>query len=221
MLARDRSFRWLDPSKEWFWSNTGINPLLHRIRKILSVANPIRASDLQAGIVRSTRMKGFSLPIGILLEFCRQAPGLHARNETIVAKPAVNPNDFLSPIEQQIIDTMSQNGGTLTVSELKSMCSRLRLNQTTCYLYLVHSPFILKYGHRLYGLIGCGENFVNEAGNRNPRCPLAKHGQITNVRSHVLAVFRAALRAGARTSSQVRLGKQRTWTNSTRLEINP
>jgi hypothetical protein len=52
VLACERGFRWLDPSGEWFWSNTGINPVLHRIRKIVSLANPIRVSDLEASIAR-------------------------------------------------------------------------------------------------------------------------------------------------------------------------
>jgi Sigma-70, region 4 len=163
VLARDRSFRWLDSSREWFWSETGINPVLHRIRKILAVVNPIHASDLMVGIVRSPRMKGFSPPIEVLLEFCRQAPGLHVRGDAIEANPMVSPNEVLSQIERQIVHTLSQNGGTLTVLELKSACLSMGLNQTTCYLYLGHSPFIGKCGHNRYGLIGSGKNPVNVA----------------------------------------------------------
>ena len=151
----------MDPSGEWFWSETGVNPVLHRIRKILSVVNPIRASDLQVGIARSVRMKGFSPPIGVLLEFCRQAPGLHVCDDKIVAEPRVNPDDVLSLIERQIVHTLSQNGGTMTVSELKSFCLRMGLNQATGHFYLVRSPYISKYGHNRYGLIASGENPVN------------------------------------------------------------
>lgn len=161
VLARERSFRWLDSSREWFWSETGINPVRHRIRKILSVVNPIHVLDLRAGIVRSSRMKGFSAPIEVLLEFCRQAPGLNVRDNAIEANPMINPNEVLSQIERQIVHTLFQNGGTLTMSAVKSLCLRMGLNQTTGYLYLVHSPFILKYRHNRYGLIGSGENLVN------------------------------------------------------------
>jgi hypothetical protein len=41
VLARERGFRWQDSSMEWFWSETGRNPLLQRIRKTLAVVNPI------------------------------------------------------------------------------------------------------------------------------------------------------------------------------------
>jgi hypothetical protein len=161
VLAHERGFHWLDSSGEWFWSETGLNPALHRIRKILSVVSSVRASDLQAGIARSVRMTGFSPPIEVLLEFCRQAPGLHVRDNAIVAKSRVNPDEVLSQIEKQIVRTLSQNGGTVSVSEFKSVCLRMGLNQTTCYLYLVHSPFILKYGHNEYGLIRSGEEILS------------------------------------------------------------
>jgi hypothetical protein len=160
VLAHERGFRWLDSSREWFWSEIGINPALHRIRKILSVVNPIRASDLQAGIARSVRMKGFSPPIEVLLEFCRQTPGLHVRDEVVVAKSRINPDEVLSQIEKQIVHTLAKNGRTVTVSEFRSLCLRMGLNQTTCYLYLVHSPFISKYGHNRYGLIRSGEEIL-------------------------------------------------------------
>jgi hypothetical protein len=164
VLARERSFRWLDPSRVWFWSTTGINPVLHRIRKVVSVVNPIRASDLRAGIFRSVRMKGFSPPIEVFLEFCRQAPGLRVDNDTIVAEPSINPDEVLSQIEKEIVDTLYRNGGLLTASELKSACLHMGLNQTTCYLYLVHSPFISKFAHNRYGLIRSDENLLNGLG---------------------------------------------------------
>lgn len=112
---------------EWFWSETGINPLLQRIRKILAVVNRIHALDLRVGIVRSARMKGFSPPMEVLLEFCRQAPGLSVCGDTIVAGERVNPDEVLSQIERQIVNNLCQNVGTLTVSELKSVCRRMGL----------------------------------------------------------------------------------------------
>jgi hypothetical protein len=92
------------------------------------VVNQIHASGLMVGIVRPPRMKGFS-PIEVLLEFCRQAPGLHVCGETIMAKAKVNPDEVLSHIERQIVHTLSQNCGSLTVSEFNSVCLRMGLNQ--------------------------------------------------------------------------------------------
>jgi hypothetical protein len=169
VLASARGVRWLDRSEGWFWSASGMNPLLRRIRKIVSLANPISVSELQASIIRDGRMKGFSPPRRVLLEFCRQAPGLNVRNDRIGAKPKVNPDEVLSQIEKQMVRIFSGHGGAMPVSKLISICRRMGVNRRTRYLYLVHSPIFSKYGHGLYGLIGSGESLVNRAGHRSPR----------------------------------------------------
>ena len=126
-------------------------------------------SELQASIIRDGRMKGFSPPRRVLLEFCRQAPGLNVRNNRIGAKPKVNPDEVLSQIEKQMVRIFSGHGGAMPVSKLISICRRMGVNRRTRYLYLVHSPIFSKYGHGLYGLIGSGESLVNRAGHRSPR----------------------------------------------------
>ena len=85
-LACLGGFHWLDQSADWFWlSDNPNNRVLNRIRKILSVANPINISELQAGIGRDYRMKGFSPPEKVLLEFCRQVPGLRVNDAMVKA----------------------------------------------------------------------------------------------------------------------------------------
>jgi len=164
VLTRERGFRWLDPSREWFWSETGHNPVLDRIRKILSLVNPIRVSDLRAGISRGNRNRFFSPPREVLLEFCRQAPGLQVCDDRIEAKPRVKPEQVLSRIEKQMVYILSEHGGLMTASELKSVCPRIGLNKTTCYLYLVRSPIFSKCGSHLYKLIGSNDNLINGDG---------------------------------------------------------
>ena len=52
-LACLGGFHWLEQSADWFWlSDKRNNRVLNRIRKILSVANPINISELRAGIGR-------------------------------------------------------------------------------------------------------------------------------------------------------------------------
>src|SRR6202171_1861064 len=53
VLACQKAFPWLDRSAQWFWfSDVLNNPVLNRIRKILSVANPIGVSELSVGGTR-------------------------------------------------------------------------------------------------------------------------------------------------------------------------
>jgi len=166
-----RGFHWLDQSADWFWlSSERNNRVLNRMRKILSVANPIHISELRAGIVRDYRMRGFSPPKRVLLEFCRQAPGLSVNNETVKAVPAVRSGDVLSEIEKDIVHMLSDHGGTMAASQFKSVCLDMGVNGQTFYYNLVSSPIISRYGGGVYGLIGSGQR-----SGRDTRLSASKH----------------------------------------------
>ena len=102
-------------------------------------------------------MKGFSPPQRVLLEFCRQAPGLRVNDETVKAEPAVNSDDVLTQIERDIVHMLSEHGGTMARSEFMSVCRGMGVNRRTFYQNLVRSPIISRYEGGLYGLIGSGE----------------------------------------------------------------
>jgi len=154
-LACLGGFHWLGQSADWFWlSDKPNNRVLNRIRKILSIANPINISELRAGIGRDRSMKGFSPPKRVLLEFCRQAPGLRVNDETVKAEPAVNSDDVLSQVERDIVHIFSEHGGTMATSEFTSVCLGMGVNLHTFYHNLVNSPIISRYAGGLYGLIG-------------------------------------------------------------------
>jgi hypothetical protein len=157
-LACLGGFHWLGQSTGWFWlSDTPNNPILNRMRKILSIANPINISELRAGIRRDYRMKGLSAPKGVLLEFCRQAPGLRVNDETVKAEPRVSSDDVLTPTEKDIVNMLSEHGGTMATPEFKSVCLDMGVNRRTFYRNLVSSPIISRYAGGLYGLIESGE----------------------------------------------------------------
>ena len=157
-LACLGGFHWLGQSADWFWlSDTANNPVLNRMRKILSVANPIDISELRAGIGRDYRMKGFSAPKGVLLEFCRQTPGLRVNDETVKAAPLISSDDVLTRTEKDIVHMLSKHGGTMATPEFKSVCVGMGVNRRTFYQNLVSSPIISRHADGLYGLIGSGE----------------------------------------------------------------
>jgi hypothetical protein len=109
-------------------------------------------------------MRGFSPPQRVLLEFCRQVPGLRVNDETVQAEPGFNSDDVLTEIEKDIVRMLSDHGGIIATSEFKSVCRGMRVNSKTFYLNLVRSPIISTYGGHLYGLIGSGER--SESGAR-------------------------------------------------------
>ena len=156
-LACLAGFHWLDQATGWFWlSDNPKNRVLNRIRKILSVANPINISVLLAGISRDYEMKGFSPPMRLLLELCRQTPGLRVKDSTVEAKPGINADDVLTGIERDIIHILAEHGGRIAPTELKSICLGMSVNRRTFYKCLRYSP-IFKVEVGLCGLIGSGE----------------------------------------------------------------
>ena len=154
-LACLEGFHWLEQSADWFClSDKPNNRVVNRMRKILSIANPINISELRAGISRDYRMREFSPPKKVLLEFCRQAPGLRVDDESVKAEPAVNSDDVLSQVERDIVHILSEHDGIVTTSELTSVCLDMGVNRQTFYYNLVSSPIISRYAEGLYGLIG-------------------------------------------------------------------
>jgi hypothetical protein len=153
-------FHWLEQSEDWFWLSDARNPLLNRMRRILSIANPIGISELRAGIARDARMKGLSPPKRVFLEFCRQAPGLRLNDESVRAEPKLNPDDVLTQTERDIVHILFEHGGKMAASEFKSVCVGKGVNRQTFYHTLVNSPIISRHAagrYGRYGLIGSGE----------------------------------------------------------------
>jgi hypothetical protein len=105
----------------------------------------------------------------VLLEFCRQAPGLHVYDKTIEAKPRVNVDNVLSQTEKKMLRVLSEHGGTMTVSELISIGLGMGVRRTTFYQCLFHSPIISRSANGLYGLIESGENLGNRPIHGKPR----------------------------------------------------
>jgi hypothetical protein len=175
-LACLGGFHWLEQSADWFWlSDSPNNRVLNRMRKILSVANPINISELWAGIGRDYRMKGFLPPKSVLLEFCRQASGLRVNDETVKAEPAVSSDDVLSQVERDIVHILSEHGGTMATSEFKSACLGMGVIRTTFYHCMEYSPIISKHANGLYGLIGSGEGFGRGTSLSSPEHRLGEH----------------------------------------------
>ena len=157
-LACLGSFQWLDQSANWFGlADSRNNPVLYRIRKVLSVANPIHIGELWAGIRRDPALKGLSVPKRVLLEFCRQSPQLQVNHEVVKARHVIDPEDVLTDTERAIVQLLSEHGGTMTTSELMSACLGMGINRQTFYRNVENSPLISRRAGCLYRLIGSGQ----------------------------------------------------------------
>lgn len=147
--------RWLDEADGWFWlPGVPRNPVVRRIRKILSVANPVRLADLCAGVARESRLQSDAPPPAVLLELCRQTPGLQVAGDAIAAEPAISPQEVLGELEQAIVEVLVKQGGVMRRADLAVICRERGLNRSSFYSALSHSPVFAVYPGGLLGVTG-------------------------------------------------------------------
>lgn len=155
VLSSEEDFQWLDPTELWFWlSSVARNPMVTRIRKILSVANPVRVTALQAGIARDYRMRGLVAPARVLLELCRQIAGLQVDADVVRAAPPISRKRVLLAKEKRVLDLLARNGGLMRRASLASACLEKGMNRSTVYGLLEHSPIIASYAPGVFGPVG-------------------------------------------------------------------
>jgi hypothetical protein len=161
VLALAEDCRWLDRASEWFWlPEVPRNPLLRRVRKILSVANPVRLSELCAGLAREHRVQSYSAPPAVLSEWCRQVPGLRVEGDNIFAEPGIEPCTVLSEMEAAILDVLVVRGRIMRCADLASVCLKNGMNRASFYSCLSHSPVVVPVGAGRIGVIGTRTDVV-------------------------------------------------------------
>jgi len=155
VLTSQTDFRWLDRELGWFWlSAVCPNRLALRVRKILSVANPVELSALRSGIARDYKMKSRIPPAPVLLEFCQQACGLKQNGDTVYADCVLDFQMALSPTERYVAKLLLDHGGFMSRAELVSGWAKKYQNERTLDQLLCYSPIIAKQSPGVYRLPG-------------------------------------------------------------------
>lgn len=151
-LTAQDGFRWIDRATGWFWfSDSYRNPLLNRVRKAVSVSNPIDVTTLRAGIARGYKAADRVPPAASLLSFCSQVNGLQIRYNKIYANPPVDPCEVLNPSENEILHILSRQG-VMSRGELMSLWIEQHRRPPTLDQVLRFSPIIYKDSLGMYGL---------------------------------------------------------------------
>ncbi len=151
-VTSDPSFRWIDAGSGWFWVPGGRNPLLGDIRKLLSVCSPASLESLHAGLSRFYRRHGAVPPPEILLEWCRQLPGLVVRHDFVAAEPSLDPRQALTAEELRLWEVLRASGGRLAERELRAEWAARGGNIGTLRVLRKNAPFVYRPGPRLYAL---------------------------------------------------------------------
>jgi len=155
VLTSAGDLRWLDQPLEWFWlPGVSRNPLVRRIRKVLAVVNPVRFTELCAAVTRDRRSHDDSPPPAVLLELCRQLPGVRVAGESVEADPGAHPHEALGELEKAIVDVLAEHGGVMRRTVLAGICRKRGVNRSSFYSALTHSPVFVSYPAGVLGLVG-------------------------------------------------------------------
>jgi len=148
-------FRWLDEQAGWFrLVGTCKHGLPKAIDKILAVAGAITVSDLRAAVSRNRRMWREPPPEKVILEFCRQTPGVRVQGNQIIPDPPRSWKGALTGVEAKLVGILKKHGPVMERSELEDLCVGSGMNRFSFHAFIACSPVIAQYGHSIYGLLG-------------------------------------------------------------------
>ena len=148
-------FRWLDQQTGWFrLLSTAKHGLPKAIDKALAVAGRIGAGDLRKALSRNRRMWRALPPENVILEFCRQTPGVRVEGDQIIAERQRSWKTALTGVEAKLVGILKQHGPVMDRGALEDLCVAAGINRFSFHAFIASSPVIAQYGHSVYGLLG-------------------------------------------------------------------
>jgi len=148
-------FRWLDQQTGWFrLLSTAKHGLLKAIDKALAVAGRITAADLRKAVSRNRRMWRALPPDNVILECCRQTPGVRVEGDLIIAERKQSWKTALTGVEARLVGILKQHGPVMDRGALEDLCAAVGINRFSFHAFIASSPVIAQYGHSVYGLLG-------------------------------------------------------------------
>lgn len=148
-------FKWLDQQRGWFQLECLPQyGLPNMIEKILAVTGQIDVGRLRAAIGRYRRTGRKTPPSRVLLEFCRQLPGICVEGGTVCADPPRDWQQVLGGVEAGMVRVLKEHGPVMERGEFEEHCIRNGMNRFSFNAIIMCSPVITQYGRSLYGLLG-------------------------------------------------------------------
>ena len=148
-------FCWLDEASGWFCIRSiSKHGLPKAVEKILAVAGEITVADLRTAVGRNRRMWKVPPPEKVLLEFCRQTPGVRVHRDRIIADPPRNWKKAVTGVEASLVAILKKHGPIMERGVLEDLCVQSGMNRFSFHAFIACSPVIAQYGHSVYGLLG-------------------------------------------------------------------
>lgn len=155
LLSTMVGFRWLDRANGWFCvDDSHPDQLRRRIRKVLAVCGEIDVGQLRAAIRRDYRMRGLMPPKSVVLEICRQMPGVSVDGDQVLSTQRDNPMDLVQGDEGVLIGLLQTHGRVCRREELFELAARVGVSRPSFWRCLMFCPTISRYAPNIYGLTG-------------------------------------------------------------------
>ena len=154
-LGTLKDFQWLDKKRGWFrLESLPQYGLPNMIEKILSVTGRIEVSKLRGAIARYRRTGRKVPPMRVLLEFCRQMPGVRVEGNTIIADPPRDWRKVLAGVEAGMVRVLKEHGPIMERGAFEEHCIQGGMNRFSFNAIIMCSPVIIQCGRSVYGLLG-------------------------------------------------------------------
>ena len=148
-------FSWLDERREWFrLVSIAKHGLPKAIDKILAVAGEVTIAQMRSAMSRNRRLWKSPPPENVLLEFCRQTPGVRVEGKRIIADPPRDWKKSLTGVEAQLVAVLKEHGPVMERGAMEDLCVAGGMNRFSFHAFVSWSPVIAQYGHSVYGLLG-------------------------------------------------------------------
>lgn len=156
LLPRVPGFSWLGGKGEWFWfTDSGLNRLRYGVRKAMSVFRRIGVAELREGLRHDRRLGDvFALPAPILLECCRQTPGVRVEGREVIARPALDWRDVLTGSERVLVGIFRRHGPAVTIERIRARARAAGVHQPSVSGFLFGSGLVDRLAPGVYALHG-------------------------------------------------------------------
>jgi len=150
-----KGFAWLDESAGWFrLKPIAKHGLPKTIDKILAVTGSVTVGQMRTAMARNRRLWKNPPPDNVLLEFCRQTPGIRVEDDRITADPPRDWRKALAGVERKLVEVLKEHGPLMERGAMEDLCTDDGMNRFSFHAFVSWSPVIEQLGHSLYGLLG-------------------------------------------------------------------
>jgi len=148
-------FSWLHEEQGWF----RIGPITKHglpkvVDKILAVAGEVTVSQMRMAMSRNRRLWKNPPPQKVMLEFCRQTPGVRVEGNRIIADPPREWRKAVTGVEAKLVRVLKKYGPVMERGAMEDRCVASGMNRFSFHAFVSWSPVIEQFGHSVYGLLG-------------------------------------------------------------------